>query len=974
MKLLFKNTLKKIRKSFGRFLSIIVIIALGVSFFIGLRESTPGILHTVDQYYDEHNLMDFKIISTKGLTKGDVEALKMLKNVEKVIPSYSVDVLDEGDAIRVHRLESDVNNLSLVEGREIKNKDECLADHKKYKVGELIHFTTDDDLLNVKACSVVGRVKSPIYITEDKGLANVGNGKLSGYLYLNGDAFNEADYYTEIYIIGKNTKEKRSYYEDYTKEIEPLEAELKEIKPIRETIRYEEILKEANKEIAKYQKELDDEVKVNSKKLSDAKKKLDDGKNKLNNEKNNLINTKNNLNNQLTSINNELKSFGTSINGLDSFINNLNIQVKALEEQLKLLDETSVEYQELLGQINALKGNIAKLQEVKAGIVKIKNGLSEIDKGLVTISVEEKKLNDGYREYNLNYTKFQDEKAKAEAKINDAREEINSLEKPLWYLLDRTENIGYYNFKDEVLRIDAISRFLPIFFVIIAMLMAINSLSRMIEEERGELGILRSNGFSPSSIILSYLLYISIAGIIGLFFGFTVGYSLIPRIIYNIFLARYYMPELITVISPLPFSFVIFITFLLMLGVVVISLNKDLKEEPANLLRPKPPKKGKKIFLEGFSIWKKISFSWKMTIRNLFRFPKRVFMTVLGIGGCTALLLTGFGLNDSINKITTLQYGKIIKYDSMYILKDSVSEIDQNTLDLFKENQVVNPLLIYQETFKWKYDDKSANSYLMVPKDIISFNNYVSLMDNDKKLYINGDSALITKQMAEFMKVNVGDLIEIRDKDNHLYFIKVGNIIDNYVANYIYISPEYYEKTFNKKLEYNTIIANGSISSDIKLADYNILIQNNTKDIINTFDELINGLNMIIILIIVLAGFLALSVLYNLTIINISERKREIATFKVLGFSDKEVSDIVYRETFILTLIGIMVGLFIGRFLHRFIISFAQMDNLRFVVIIENLSFVLAVVITVAFSYMVQLFINKTLKKIDMIESLKSVE
>lgn len=970
MKLLLKNMVKKIRKSFGRFLSITIIIALGVSFFIGLRESTPGILYTVDNYYDKLNLMDFKIISTKGLTSRDIEALKALKHVEKVIPSFSTDVLEEGNAIRIHALKDEVNNLDLVEGRTIKNKNECLGDHSKYKIGDKVNFSSG--MLNITSCEIVGRVKSPMYITEDKGLANVGNGKLSAFIYVLEETFKEKDYYTEAYLIAKGTKESHSYYKEYDEKLGLLKEELLVLKPIRETIRYEEILREANKEINNSQNELNKELKTSLAKLNDAKKKLDEGKKTLDNEKTNLINQKSKLNGQLSNIEKDLKESG--VTNIDNTIKEIESQIQNLSNQLNLLNKDSIEYQQLLAVINTLKEKVANLRKTKEGLNQIKEGIFKIDEGLVKINSEEKKLNDSYKIYNSNLSKYNSEKNNAEAKINEAREKIKNLEKPEWHLLDRTENIGYSNFKDEVLRVEAVSTLFPVFFIIVAMLMAVNTLSRMIEEERGELGILRSNGFSNISIIASYLFYISIAAFIGLLFGFTIGYSLIPRIIYDVFLARYYVPTLITIVSPLPFSLVIITTILIMIGVVVISLKKDLKEYPANLLRPKPPKKGKKIFLEKFGIWKKLNFTWKITIRNLFRYPKRVFMTILGVGGCTALLLTGFGLNDSINKITNYQYDKIIMYDSMYVLKDKTNGIDSKILELFKNNQVVNPLLVYQDTFSWKYEDKSANSYLMIPKDIIAFNNYVNLISNEKKLFIEDDSALITLQMAEFMNVKKGDTIEIRDKNNQLYIVTVGDVVDNYIANYIYMSPTYYEEIFGEKIEYNTVIANGSIDDGVRLTDYGILTKNNTKDIIETFDNLIEGLKMIIILIIVLAGFLALSVLYNLTIINISERKREIATLKVLGFSDKEVSIFVYRESFMLTLFGILFGLFLGRYFHIFIINFAQMDNLRFVKIIDPLSFVLSVVITIVFSYMVQIFINKTLRKIDMIESLKSVE
>lgn len=971
MKLLFKNTIKKIKKSLGRFISITVIIALGVSFFIGLRESTPGILYTVDNYYDNHNLMDFKIISTKGLTKGDVSSLKELSNVDRVIPSYSVDVLINGEAIRIHSFEDEVNNVNIVKGREIKNNNECLADSKKYSLEDEIKFS--NDLLRIKKCKVVGLIKSPLYITEDKGLASIGNGKLESYIYILEDNFN-SDYYTEIYLIGKNTKGKHSYYEEYENIIKNLRDELSIIKPIRETIRYEEILKEANKIIDKEQEKIDREIKKNLKKLYGIKSKLDNARNKLNKEKNKLKIEKDNLLENKNTIEIELNFIGTSINDLDNFINNMDTNILNLEQQLSLLNNNTLEYQILLEKINNLKVKVNKLKELKSNIKKIDSSLLQIEDASRKLDAQNTKLNYSYGEYYQNYEKLKNEEKTVENKIKEAREDLKKLERPEWYLLDRTENIGYSNFKDEVLRVEAISRFLPLFFVVVAMLVATNTLSRMIEEERGELGILRSNGFSNISIIISYLIYISIAAIIGLIFGFTIGYSLIPRIIYGVFLSRYYVPTLITIISPLPFSLVIFLTLILMMFVVIIALKHDLKEEPANLLRPKLLKKGKKVFFEKTIIWKKLNFLWKITIRNLFRFPKRVIMTILGVGGCTALLLTGFGLNNSINKITKLQYENIIKYDSMYILKNKVDKIDDKVLKLFIENEVVNPILVYQDNLKYKYENKSANTYLMVPKDPIIFNNYVNLVDKNKKMYIEDNCVLITRQMAEFMKVKVGDLIEIRDKNNHLYYLKLGNIVDNYVANYIYMSPKYYSEVFLDNVKYNTIIASGNLKDNIKLSDYGILTKTNTKDIINSFDELINGLNMIIIMIIVLAGFLALSVLYNLTVINISERIREIATLKVLGFNDKEISMFIYRESLLLTFMGILFGLLIGKYFHIFIISFAQTDNIRFSKDIGILSFFLSIIITITFSLMVQLFINKSLKQVDMIESLKSVE
>ena len=507
--------------------------------------------------------------------------------------------------------------------------------------------------------------------------------------------------------------------------------------------------------------------------------------------------------------------------------------------------------------------------------------------------------------------------------------------------------------------------------------MILNTLNRLIEEERTEMGILLSLGFSKINIILGYLIYVMTSGLLGIILGLIIGYSLIPHIIYSVFLARYYVPKLITIVSPLPFSLVIFVTLIIMIFVTVITCMKELKEVPASLLRYKPPKIGKKVFIERFGfLWIKMGFMWNTTIRNLFRYKKRIIMTILGVAGCTALLVAGMGINDSINTISKLQYKEIIKYDSMYILKNDITQMPSDLIELFKKNEVVNPILINQNAYTFSFNNKTEDVYLVIPSDIVNFNNYVNLRSSitDKKISITDNGAIITKQLADYLKVGVGDSISIRNSNNELFIFYVSDITNNYVSHYIYISENYYKEIFKIDITYNSIIANGKMDSNVKLNDFDILMINYTDDIIETFDSFVSGLNKIIILIVVLACFLAFIVLYNLTIINVSERKREIATFKVLGFYDKEISIFVYRETLILTIIGILLGLFGGIYLHRFIMSTAETDNIMFLRKISTLSFILSGLITLLFSFLVQLIINKSLKKIDMIDSLKSIE
>ncbi len=986
MKLLFKNTFKKIFKSIGRFLSIAFIIALGISVFIGLRESTAGMLYTADNYYDNYNLMDFKIISSYGLTEGDVNSIKNLTNTQKVVPSYSVDVISDGESIRVHALESDVNNVELINGRMPKNNNECVADYYTYSIGDKINFSNKNlsDYINIKSCKVVGLIKSVLYIRDEKGISNVGNGKLISYVFVNRSVF-VSSYYTEIYIIAKNTKEMNSYYEDYSNKLSLLNEELTKLKPIRETIRYEEILKEANTKIIDIRKELNEKIDKATKTLEESKKTLDESQQKLNSKKkateDEFDKQYSELNNNKETILNNLKSYGINEYNLNDYLTNMNNNIKNLNTELNKLESGTDEY-------NSLKTQIDSLEDTYNTLLTLKNNLSDVNEGIKTLDIQYEKfiteinnnqtqIDNGYKEYNDGLEELKNSEIEANKKIETAKENLNNIEKPKWYLLDRTDNSGYINYKEDIIKVDAIARVLPIFFIIVVMLMSSNTLSRLIEEERTEIGILQSNGYSKSNIVASYLVYVFLAGLLGLILGLTVGYSIIPKIIYGVFLSRYYVPKLITIVSPLPFSLVIIVTLLLMVIVTIIACYRELKEVSADLLRPRPPKSGKKVFLEKIKfIWNKLNFMWKITIRNLLRYKKRIIMTVLGVAGCTALLLTGMGLNDSMNTISKLQYENIIKYDSMFILDEEESDLSKDLTTLFNENNVKNPLLINQNAYTYTYNNKIGDVYLVIPSDEEKFYDYINLKSiiSNKKASIEDNGVIITEQLSKQLNASKGDIISIRNSNNELYFLYVTDVVENYVSHYIYMNKEYYKETFKKGITYNSIIANGKIDKSIPLTEHNILMVNYTDDIVGTFDSFVSGLNKIIIMILICAGILAFVVLYNLTIINVSERKREIATFKVLGFTDKEISTFIYRESFVLTILGILLGLILGVFLHRFVITTAQTDNIMFLKNIKWLSYLISAITTIIFSLVVQLIINRVLKKIDMIESLKSVE
>ncbi len=979
MKYLFKNAIKKIFKNIGRYLSIILIIALGVSVFLGLYESTTGMLYTTDKYYDDNNLMDYKIISSYGLTSGDVEALKKLNEIETVIPSYSFDVLYKGEPIRVHAIEDKINNVVITKGKLPQNQNECVGDFDYFKIGEIVSF--DNSNIKINKCKITALVTSPLYIREDKGISSVGSGKLTSFIFIDKDNF-DLDYFTEVYLIAKDTKELSSYYDDYTDKLIKSKEELEELKPIRETIRYEELLKEGSEKIKDAETELNDKITKGYKELKSTKKTLDNAAQKISEEESSAFKKineeENKLNYSYTQIKSSLKSYNIEEDNLNETLNDIEEEIKTLTNQLNKDDPSYEELKITIAELDIYYKNLYKIQ---TSINEIKMGFNKLEEEKINIeakfNLEKAKVYDGIIKYEEGFKKLESEEKDALDKIEKEHNNLKTLEKPKWYLLDRTDSSGYIGYKDDVVKVDAIAKLLPIFFILVVTLMVSNTLTRLVEEERTEMGILLANGYSKTRIIFSYLFYVLSAGLFGLTIGLTIGYTLIPKVIYSVFLARYYIPRLISVVSPLPFSLVIIITLTMMSIVTIFASLKELKYSPASLLRPKSPKLGKKIFLEKINfLWSRLNFLTQTTARNLFRYKKRIIMTVVGVSGSMALLIAGLGINDSINTISKLQYGGVIKYDAMYVLKEEETTLNTTLNKFFINNEIVNPLLIKQSPFKFYFKDKIEDVYLTVPENAENFNNYVSLNSSitNKKITIPKKGAIVTKQFADLLNLKKGDLFSIRNNDNELFYMHVEDIVINYVSHYIYISEDYYKTIFNEDLKYNMVIADGEINKKVDLNKNNILAASYTKDIAKTFNSFVSGLNKIIIMIVIFAGFLAFVVLYNLTIINISERKREIATFKVLGFYNKEISIYVFRETLFLTTLGIIGGLFLGTALHRFIIGTAETDTIMFLRQIKPISFILSAITTLLFTAIVQLIINKVLKDIPMIDSLKITE
>nr|WP_242835616.1 ABC transporter permease [Ruminiclostridium josui] len=1014
--LLYKNTLKKIKKSFGRYISLFIIVMIGVGFFAGIQATTPDMIDIANKYYKENNLLDFKIVSTMGLTDDDVNAIKKLNNINTVIPSYSLDVLDKDKAIRVHAIENGVNKLELAEGKMPQKDDECIADSKTYKIGDKIKITSDTEKkLKNKEYTVTGTAQSVLYLAEDYGNTTIGDGKLSSFIFINKDNF-ILETYTEIYLLAKGTKETTAYSKEYDIEASKLKDELLKIKFHRENARYQEIYSKADSEIRKNKTKLNEEKAKGQKKLADAKITLDENARKIEKGKAELIaneaklkrdtekqsaefaSAKEKISAGWKDINNALNKYQIKKEEIDTKINELNSAIGNMKAQLSRLPAESQEYIQLnatINQYSEMQKGLLKLQESITTLTtqeaKLDKGIStfnsevakakkKIEQGKTELTQNEKKIKDGYAEYNKNLEKFNKEITDAQKKITDAEKDVSDIEMPKWHIFGREAAVGYSDLKSGIDVVASVAALFPFFFILIVMLMASNSMVRMIEEERSELGTLTSLGYSDGSIISTYLFYVLSASGLGAVVGFFIGCGIIPPLIYSTF--QFILPSIVVKYSMATFSIILLITFALMSMVTVISCNKELKQKPSALMRPAPPKNGKTIVLERIKpLWSRLSFTWKVTLRNMFRYKKRACMTIVGVAGCTALLLVGFGLRDSMNGVAEKQYGEIFRYDNMFVLKNEIKNIQGDLENLLTREQIKEPLLLKQTALKCETKNKSYDAFLIVPANEDTFYKYFNLKNPyaGEQIALNDSGVIITQKLSDVYNAEKGDTITVKDAENNSYKLTVSGVAENYTADYIYMNNQMYNKIFGKAASYNAIVSNHASSDEKAFAKRLIdsgLVLNVVfnGDLIKKVLDHNESLNSIILLIVVVASLLAIIVLYNLTAINISERTREIATLKVLGFTDEETNGYIYREAFILTIVSIVIGLILGVYIHGLVIDVIRENSMVLFRKIKWLSFILAALLTVIFSVVMQVVTYFKLQKIDMIESLKSVE
>lgn len=1088
---LLKDGIKEIKISYKRFLSILLIVLLGVGFFAGIKATSPDMKKTIDTYFDDLNVMDIQVISTLGLTENDITSISQVENVEKVEGTYQTDATvtigEEEVVVKLETITSSINNLQLIDGRLPENEKECVVEQNflngsGHQIGDTIKvdvedITNDDgekeSVLKNNELQIVGIVESPLYISTDRGSTKLGSGRIDYYMYVPKENLN-ASIYTNIYLTVAGAKTEETGSNRYLDKIDEVENSIDNISEERREARYNELYDSANSKIQDAQKELDEEKAKAEKELDDAQKEIDDGKKEIEDGKAEIETNRANANyqfsqaeqqikeskellaeneerfeeekknaneqianykeqlselqqlqKQLNTVKTSLKKAQASLNELEKKLESASEEEKpALQEQMAKLN---IQIQTLQGTIDTINSELEKqgvsdlagtIKQIQTGIEtanrELENGEAQLEdaqkqieeaeaelqnqknstyyqlnQAEAEIEDAEKEIADGEKELEDARKEYEEQIAEAEDKLLEAKEDLKEIQRPEWYVLTREENTGYVNYMQDTERVANLAEVFPVVFFLVAALMSLNSMARMVEEERVEIGTLKALGYNKLQIAMKYLVYASLATVVGGGIGLIIGFNFLPKVIADIYAMVYDVPDVI-----LEFNFGyatagIAAAALCTVGATIFTAARILRHNPATLMRPKAPKPGKRVLLERIPfIWKHLNFTAKVTARNIFRYKKRFLMTIIGVCGCTSLIIAGFGLRDAITNMIPKQYGEIYKYGINISLKEEkqAKDLQQIKDEVVNHEDITDVLGANIQSVKIIKNDNNQSIQLVVPEDVESFDTFVELRSRtqkDSKYVLDTSGAVITEKLARLLDIKEGDTITIENADGDRADVNVAHITENYILHYLYMSPDLYNQIYDTRIDYNVILAKtnelteeqeDSLGRTLLEDEENVSGVSFTSDSSDMITVVMENMDAVVWILIIAAGLLALVVLYNLLNSNISERIRELATIKVLGFYDREVYEYIGRETIILTIFGMLVGLIGGYYLTMYILKTCEIDMLMFDPEIGVLSYVWGIVITVFFAIIVNVITYFSLKKIDMIESLKSVE
>lgn len=986
---LWKDTFREIMRSKTRFLSIFAIILIGVAFYAGLSATGPVMIDTADSYYDEQNLSDLHVFSTMGLADEDKKLLESVENAD-INYLYSKDVIfnKTGLTSKVYSWNENrenINDFKIIEGRLPKSTDEIALDQtssyaNKYSIGDEVKINEEssdsqDNTFKQDTFKVVGFVKSPLFIERSsRGNTTIGNGNLDGFSVVSSDVF-DMEVYTDAYVLFDQSNQYESYSDDYQSFIKEKTNDVEDVFSSRPEERYEKLYDEIEKEIDDGYAEIEEakqDLEEGRQELNDSRKEIDEGYADYETGKDELQTEEANARAEIES---ERENLNQALN-----------EIQGNKNQLKEAQrENSAAYEQLLVQE----------QQVLAGLEEVQQAENQLEQRLATSREELEQarieLDDAEAEYQEGLAEFEEKEAKANKEIDEAQidlkeaeEQLADLEEPEYFVKDRTSFAGYEEFSENADRISAIARIFPVFFFMLAALISLTTMTRMVDEGRNQIGTLKALGYGNMSIAAKYFVYAFIATLFGSLLGLFLGYWLFPSVILDAYSSLYNLPSAETHFY-WNYATISMIAALLATGLsTLVSVRLSLRSNAATLLRPKAPKKGKRIFLERIPfIWKRFSFIQKVSSRNLFRYKRRILMTLFGVAGGTALLLTGFGLSDSIADITDIQFGEINLYQAI-VTEDSDANKEEQEFIAETLNEVdgfEKQLQSLQESITVDKGSETRDATLLVPDDETVFQDFVVLRDRDdqtSKYKLSDEGAIITDKLADLLEVTTGDTIEMEWDEGKTSEIKIAGISEQYVEHFIYMSKDYYNQVVKDDIAYNTSLLKyeDAVSEDElgeKLTEEEgVLGITFVSSIKEEFQNSMDSLNVVTVVLIISAASLAFVVLYNLTNINVSERIRELSTIKVLGFYDKEVTMYVYRENFVLTIMGIVVGFVLGIFMHQFVLQTAELDVMRFINQIAWSSYLYSFLLMFFFSSLVMLVMHFKLKNVDMVEALKT--
>jgi putative ABC transport system permease protein len=1057
-KTLRKITRRELLRTPGRFIALFLIIVLGAGFLTGLQSASPSMVRTADAYFEKTNLADFHLSCTWGITPGDLAAVRALPEIAQASASYRVDVKatirDTAGIYAIYSLPRDTNTqgalsqLVLTGGRLAMNSDECVADaYSSIQLGDRIIIAADNlgtslELLSPRVLTVVGKALSPLYVSTARGNTTAGNGQITNYLYVPESAFT-SQYYTELNLRLTDTEGISAFSDTYDQAIEKATALLEDFAEQRAERRYRRASQEATAVLDEAETTYTNVNTEATSELTSAKEALETGRVSLSEAIEEYQKHRVTVVTAREKLEQSRADLTTSLRELNLQRDNLAMGKAALAEPRAALEELQRQQDTLKAaqtaeidptaaealqtQIDALQTQIDALStQVATGDAQIAAGSDQLAAGeaaYTTAEDEFKKaeqeiasgeaalwdlyyeIEQGSTQLDTGQEQYDQQSQEATTALDDAREELDAsksewenLEKPTWTIQTREDFPGYSGFNTDRNRIASLSLVLPWFFFLVATIICLTTMTRMIEEHRSQIGTLKASGYRRGQIAGIYQSYAWITGLTGGIVGVVCGILIFPQAIWNAYSLMYYMGTFNLVIAPIP----CLIGFLG--GAVVLSLatafacRTTLNKDAAELMRPRAPRSGRRVLLERIKLlWSRLSFRQRMTIRNLLRNKTRFAVTVIGAAGCTALLIAGLGLRDSISGVADLHYGDISHARATLIL----DEPSRSTADTALNRELTNYkyAYIHIENISVSFGERNNEgivTYLCVPENPVALNDFVTFRQRVSQEPLafppertvspvgatgSVPSVVITEQLATALGVRVGDWIGFAPPAATSAQAQVAGVTENYLYSYLYLTPTDYEALFGAPPSYTSIYLDSSLAEEQfqtllseLVATENVATALPVSQLREIMDLVVESMSSVVLLMIFAALILVIVILYNLISITITERERELATLKVLGYHQREVAANVFRETTIMIIIGIAVGLGLGIWLHGFVMRSIEGNEIMFTRVILPQSFIFAVLFPLLCDILVNLCARPRLNRLDPAKSLKSIE